>query len=43
MKTMLLAFAASIVLAIGADLGLDMIGFSAADRTAGQDVRLGTD
>lgn len=41
MKMMLTAFAAIVVIAIGADLALDRIGFSTSDRTAGEAVRLG--
>ena len=42
MKTMFLAFAACAVIALGADVALDEIGFSAADRTSAPDsVRLG--
>ena len=40
MKAMLLAFAAIIVISIGADAALDHIGFSSADRAAGGAVRL---
>lgn len=36
MKTMYLAFAAAVALAVIADLGLDRIGFSAAERTASE-------
>lgn len=40
MKVMLLAFAAMIVIAVGADMALDQAGFSAADQTSGNAVRL---
>ena len=40
MKAMFAGFAAIIVIAFGADVVLDQIGFSSADRTAGADVRL---
>lgn len=39
MKSMLIAFIAIIVIAIGADVVLDTIGFSAEDRTTGDAVR----
>ena len=41
MKTMLIAFAAIIVIAVGANLVLENMGFSTAQETAGADVRLG--
>ena len=42
MKTMLLAFAACIAIAVGADFALDEIGFSAAERTSAPErVRIG--
>lgn len=41
MKTMLVAFAATIVIAVVADFGLDYAGFSAAEQTTGNAVRLG--
>ena len=40
MKAMLAAFAAIAIIAIAAEYGLDRIGFSAADRTTGDAVRL---
>lgn len=40
MKTMLLAFVAVGVIAVGANLILGQAGFSSQDRTAGPDVRL---
>ena len=40
MKAFLLASAAIVVIAIGADLVLDRIGFSSAERNAGANVRL---
>ncbi|WP_435258480.1 hypothetical protein ACSBLW_01490 [Thioclava sp. FR2] len=41
MKAMYLAFAATLVLAVGADYALDHIGFSAAERSISRDnVRL---
>lgn len=40
MKAMLSAFAAIILIAIAAWLGLERANFSAADRTSGADVRL---
>jgi len=41
MKAMFAAFAAIIVIAVGANLILGQAGFSAQDRTAGAAVRLG--
>lgn len=41
MKAMLLAFLAIIVIAVGANLTLDKIGFSSQDKTSGSAVRLG--
>ena len=40
MKTMLFAFAAIAVIAVGADVALDQIGFSSQERTSGPAVRL---
>ncbi|MFQ6553927.1 hypothetical protein AAD018_016425 [Aestuariibius insulae] len=40
MKAMFLAFVAMGILAVGADLALDRIGFSSSDRGSGADVRL---
>ncbi|MEF3046459.1 hypothetical protein [Pseudotabrizicola sp. L79] len=41
MKSMFMAFLATIVLAVVADFGLDQIGFSAAERTISpENVRL---
>jgi hypothetical protein len=40
MKAMLAAFAAIAVIAVAANFGLQQAGFSAADRTAGDAVRL---
>ena len=40
MKAMLIAFAAIIVIAIGANVALDNVGFSSEERTAGSAVRL---
>jgi hypothetical protein len=40
MKTMILAFVAVIGIAFGADYALDRIGFSSADRTSADSVRL---
>lgn len=33
MKTMVLAFVATMLIAVAADFGLDQLGFSAAERT----------
>lgn len=41
MKAMLLAFAAIIVIAVGANQALEHMGFSSADMTTGSSVRLG--
>ena len=41
MRTMLLALAAIVVIAVGAHFALDRIGFSSAERNAGDNVRLG--
>jgi len=41
MKTMLTAFAAIVVIAVGANFILGQAGFSSQDRTAGAAVRLG--
>ncbi|GAB2184336.1 hypothetical protein [Roseibium sp. LAB1] len=41
MKTMLIAFAAIIVIAIGANQALEHMGFSSADFTTSPSVRLG--
>lgn len=40
MKTVILAFAAIVVIAVGADLVLDQTGFSTGDVTTGSAVRL---
>ncbi len=40
MKTMMLAFAAIAIIAIGASFGLNQAGFSAAEQGAGSAVRL---
>lgn len=40
MKTMLLAFAATALIAVGANLTLHELGFSSEDQTSGVDVRL---
>ncbi len=40
MKAMLLAFVAMGLVAVGADLALDQIGFSSSDRGSSGDVRL---
>lgn len=40
MKVMILAFCAIAVIAVGANIALKEIGFSAKDRTSGQAVRL---
>jgi len=40
MKSMLLAFAAIAVIAVGADVVLDQIGFSSQERMSGPAVRL---
>lgn len=40
MKAMMAAFAATIVIAIGANFVLKEVGFSAQERTAGISVRL---
>lgn len=40
MKTMLLAFAAIVIIAIGSNLALRSQGFSSADRAQGEAVRL---
>ncbi len=40
MKAMLTAFAATAVIAIGADFILDQVGFSSQERTTGSAVRL---
>jgi hypothetical protein len=40
MKAMLAAFAAIAIIAIGANFALQQAGFSAADRTTGDAVRL---
>jgi hypothetical protein len=40
MKAMMTAFAAVIVISVGAWYGLGQIGFSAADKTSGAAVRL---
>ncbi|MDO6482637.1 hypothetical protein Q4525_04940 [Shimia thalassica] len=42
MQAMLAGFAAIIIIAIGANLVLDQIGFSSQDRYSGADVRLDT-
>lgn len=42
MKVMFLAFLAAAVITVGADYGLNYVGFSAAERTTyGMDVRVG--
>ena len=41
MKTMLIAFVAIAVIAIGANMVLKQAGFSSQDRSAGAAVRLG--
>lgn len=41
MKTMLLAFVAIFVIAVGANQVLEHMGFSAQEQTAGPSVRLG--
>ena len=41
MKAMLIAFAAIILIAIGANQVLDRMGFSSADRTSSASVRRG--
>ena len=41
MKAMFLAFAAIVVIAVGANLALDHMGFSSADQTTSPSVRLG--
>lgn len=41
MKAMLIAFAAIIVIAVGANLVLDRMGFSSAEQTSSSSVRLG--
>lgn len=41
MKAMMLAFTAIAVIAVGSYFALNEAGFSAADRTAGDAVRLG--
>ena len=40
MRTMLLAFAAILVIAFASDYGLDRAGFTSAERNAGANVRL---
>ncbi len=40
MKTMMLAFLVTIVIAVGADIVLESMGFSAEDRLTGNAVRL---
>ncbi len=40
MKAMLTAFAAIAIIAIVANVGLDYAGFSAADRTSAESVRI---
>ncbi|WP_439155943.1 hypothetical protein [Yoonia sp.] len=40
MKTMLIAFVAAGLIAVGANFGLDYAGFGADERTAGAAVRL---
>ncbi len=40
MKAMLAGFAAIIVISVGAWFALDEIGFSSAERSSGQNVRL---
>ena len=39
MKTMLFAFLAMVVIAVGADVAFDLIGFSTQDATSGAAVR----
>jgi len=41
MKAMLLAFAAIIVISVGANQALEHMGFSSADQTTSSSVRLG--
>lgn len=41
MKAMFAAFAAIIVIAVGANLALEHMGFSSADQTSSPSVRLG--
>lgn len=41
MKAMLTAFAATVVIAVGADFALDEMGFSAEEVSSGSAVRLG--
>ena len=41
MQAMLAGFAAIIVIAIGADMVLDEVGFAASERFTGEAVRLG--
>ncbi|MES0881102.1 hypothetical protein [Roseibium sp. SCP14] len=41
MKTMLLAFVAIAVIAIGANQALEHLGFSSAEQTSSSSVRLG--
>ena len=40
MKTMIVAFVAVFVIAIGADFALDNIGFSTEEQTSGDAVRI---
>lgn len=40
MKTMIVAFAACLLIAVVADVGLDRIGFSSAERQSADSVRL---
>ncbi|SDY40514.1 hypothetical protein SAMN05444004_101368 [Jannaschia faecimaris] len=40
MKTMFIAFAAALLIAVVADVGLDRIGFSSAERQSTDSVRL---
>ena len=40
MKTMYLAFAATLVIAVLADIGLDYVGYSTSEVTTGPSVRL---
>ena len=40
MRTMLLAFLATAIIAVGANYILKDVGFSAADKSTGPDVRL---
>ncbi len=40
MKTMIIAFVAVFVIAVGADYALEFSGFSTEDRTSGDAVRL---